>query len=420
MALINVSEILKSGEDLVPWIEETAIKYQWDTLGMLNRVTIKSDMKGFNERRTSEYLKSRRPQELQEDTAIPDTRVIRARKYVVSPQEFGDRYRISDRRVDTDPEDIVAEMLQQLSGNLAELKEANLIKAGLEGFVAGDLGSSSTDYTIDLPIDAQFEFKYKNRTDILYHVIHPFQAREVMKSLVVYAGAEAGTALNFREQAIRGWQVPAFDNLNIFVSNLIPRRVDHKIAVLGDGGTFRLAVMDGDEVGKNITAAITVSTTPATMVGNIKTALEALTFDGNGDWTVTGSAINNITVSYPAGMYVDKTQELRPAIDPDSPSIAEHLKSGYDLVTSPTGPVDTDGEARGFTVQEKAGAYAKSLLFFRPAILLDQRQAPTGHFDTVHQGRTGEWALYEKYGVHAWRPELGMTLTTKCESSLAV
>lgn len=418
MALNGLDVIYASGKDFIPHIEERAIRYTMRNYVMSARVKKVSDMTGWNVRKVSEYLRGRRAQTLAEDTDIPDTKLVRARKAEIEPIEVGDRYRISDRRVSTDLEDILSDTVEALGRAVGDRREADLFTAALAGFRGGAMGSTSTDYSVNLPIDGQFEFRKAARRGQLYHVVHPFQARTVMKDLIAYNGASAQAALEFRDSNIASWTVPAFEGLNIAVSDFLPRKIVNNVPVYGTGGTFRLALLSGDEIGVNVTAAITVSATPATTVANIKAALEALTFSGNGTWTVAGASNAAITVTPPTTLYLDGDSELRVAVDPANPTVVNQ-KSAYDLVTTLTSaPLDKDGAEMGVVVTEKS-ASAKALLFYRDALLLDIRSGLSVFFETVHQGRTGEYSVYETYGIGEWQGELGMTIETKANSAFA-
>lgn len=417
MALNGLSIVFGSGKDFIPHIEMAAIKYTMRNYVMAQRVLTFGDMAGWNIRKVSEYLKYRRAQKLNEDVAIPDSKLVRARKSQIEPEEWGDRYRVSDRRVSTDLEDILSDVIEALGGSLGDQKEARLMNAALSTFIGGSLGSATTDYTIDLPISAQFEFRKRARAGQLFHVVHPFQARTVMQELVKYTGVDAGAALDFRNRAIAGWNIPSFDGLNIAVSDFLPRKIVHKLSIYGDSGTFRLALYDGQTAGVNLTAAIEVSATPATTVSNIKAALEALTFTGNTTWPVTGASNDDITITCP--VYLDGDSELRVAVDMDNPTV-EGEKSAYDLVGDRTGaPLDINGDELGVQIFEKS-ASAKSLLFYRNALVHDVRAGVRAYFELVNQGRTAEYSAYETYGVGGWQPELGMFIETKATSALAV
>lgn len=418
MALNGLAQVFGNGLDLIPHVEMGAIRWTQRMYVMPSRVANFTDMSGWNVRKISEYLKYRRAVELQEDTDIPDTKLARKRKVSVEPEEFGDRYRISDRREDTDLENIVADTIEALGRAIGDRKEQRFFEAALASFRGGTLGSSSTDYSIALPIDAQHEFAHRARRGLIYHVMHPFQAKTVLKDLVQFNGANAGANLDFRNSAISAWKVPGFDGLNIAISDFVPRRVIHNMKVYGTGGTFRLAVKDGRTIGEDVTAAITVSGTTATMQANIKAALEALTFDGNGTWTLSGASNTAIVVTPPATLYLDAESELRVAIDYDDPTL-DGEKSAYDLVTSLSdAPEDVNGDSIGVEVTEKS-ASAKSLLFFRDALIHDIRKPVRANFELVHQGRTAEYAAYETAAIAGWRGELGMFIETKANSAFA-
>lgn len=418
MALNGLSAVFGGGLDLIPHIEMGAIRWTQRNYVMAARVATLNDMTGWNVRKVSEYLKYRRAVELDEDTDIPDTTLARKRKTSIEPEEFGDRYRISDRREDTDLENIIADTIEALGKSIGDRKEQRFFDAALANFRGGTLGSAAVDYSINYPIDGQHEFIHRARSGQLFHVIHPFQAREVLKDLVQFNGTDAGVALAFRESAIKSWSVPGFDNLNIAVSDFVPRNVIHNLDVYGTGGTFRLAIGDGRTIGEDVTAAITVDAVTATMQTNIKTALEALTFDGNGTWTLSGADNLSIVITPPTTLYFDAERELRVAIDYSTPTL-EGEKSAYDLVTGLSGaPEDINGDDLGVVVSEKSGT-AKSLLFYRDALLQDIRKPVKAFFELVHQGRTAEYSAYETTAIDGWRSELGMFIVTKANSAFA-
>ena len=236
--------------------------------------------------------------------------------------------------------------------------------------------------------------------------------------MVAFSGSSAGAPLDFRNAAIRSWTVPGFDNLNIVVGDFVGRNIVSNILVYGTGGTFKLALYDGQRQGVNLTAAITVSATVATMKSNIKAALEALTFTGNGTWTVGGTTLLDMTITPPASLFLDGDSELRVAVDYDNPSLVGE-KSAFDVITGLSGaPVDINGDSMGVVVTEKS-ATAKGLLFQSDSLIHDSRDRIRAHFEVVNQGRTAEYAAYTTYGVKGWRRERGMFVVTKANSAFA-
>lgn len=422
MPLNGLDVVLASGLDFIPHVEENAFHVIRRDFAMPQLVQRMTDMTGYNTRKVSEYLPSRTAQDLTEDTAIPDTRLIRARKNDVSPYEVGDRYRVSDRRADTDLENILADVTEALAYAIGSRLETDLIQTALSGFMGGTIGSTAVDYSVDLPITAMYQFKQAARKLPLVNVVHPFQVAKVLKDLMNY---QVGTNLDYRNEAVQNWKVPTVGNVSIVVSDTLPRKVVHKLAIFGTGGTFRLALGDGQTIGTDVTAAITVSATPATTVANIKAALEALTFTkpvANGTWTVSGATNADITITSPANLYLGADSELRIAVNyvTVASATASTWKSAYDLVTTVTGgPLDQEGVMKGVEIYERS-ATCKSLFFARGALVLDVRKPLKSHFETVNQGRTGEYSMYTTYGTVAWRPEYGMFIETKATSGVAV
>lgn len=426
------------GYKLIPHVEEGALKWALRNYVMASRMLTMTDMSGWNARKISEYLPTRRAKELAEDTAIPSTSSQRARKNTIEPKEVGDRYRITNRRSDTDLENIVADTIMFLGDAIGSKVETDAFSAALSTFRGGTLGDGTGDYSMNYMVQAATLFRQRAKRGQIYHVIHPFQALPVTEALLTYSGAQVN--LSYRDAAaselaaisnMSEYNLPALGGVNLVISERLPRRVVFKLAVLGDGGTFRLQVGDDYTVGENITAAITVSTTAATMVGNIQTALNALDmsgfYSGSGTWTVSGTDIADITVTPPSDLYLEDDMQLRVAVANDETATlsggfieANLQKSAYDLVTNPDGTVtDQDGNSIGVALWERS-ATAKSLMFHREALIFDVRSAVQSHFELVYQGRTAEYSAYMTYGIGKWSPELGMFVHTKANSPVAV
>lgn len=429
MALTGIDYILANGKDLIPHIEEMALKYVFHQYSMASRVRVFNDMQGWNTRKISEYVPSRRAVELDEDTAIPDTTLLRVRKSEIAPKEVGDRYRISDRRASTDLESIVTDTIEALGRAIGDRVESDLFATALSTFVGGTIGDGTADYSLLLPQQASSLFRQRrSRVGQLYHVVHSYQIQPIIQTLLTFTNAQDGqyALQNFNNSAIQELTLPIIGN--IAVADFLPRRVIWKLALYGTGGTFRLQVGDGNTVGEHITSAITASATPATLITNVKSALEALTFTGNGTWTVSGSAVDNMTITPPTTLFLDDFSQLRVAVKYDGDATLDGglltgvplQKSAYDLVTGITGaPTDSLGASLGVVLYERS-ATAKSLVFYRDALAYDLRSPVKAHFETVYQGRTAEYSAYQVYGVDGWSPELGMFIHTKANSPIAV
>jgi len=402
VATTTVAQIL-SGVDLVPHVEQGAYQFAMRRFAMAPRVLTLNDMQGWNTRKVSEYKKVRGAQSLDEATDIPSSQVNRKRLAEVVPLEWGDRYPITDRRQETDPEAILRDTISFLGYSLGVNKEQQLMAEATQTSSSILLyDQSSNNFSINYPIDLQQEFHKKvggqEGAAALYCVIHPFQAREVLKALIDFTGSQANLA--FRERAISGWTVPGFDNMNISVSEWVPRKVSYKVDFgTATGGTFKLEIGTRKEAGVDITASITFSATPATLVSNIDAALNGLT--GQAGWVVSGTDITNITVTAP--IFLDAESEFRLATDVNGDAENHLTGAGAKLVVS-----------------ERTGAIARSPVFQREAIVHDVRHGIRAYQELVNQGRTLEVSAYEVFGVELWRPDRIMQIDTLAESVFAV
>lgn len=395
MAMTTVQQILAAGDDLVPWIESRAFMYAMHNFVMAPRVLTVSDLPGsWNIRKVSEYSRVRMAQALSEGVAIGDNKVNRKRTQTIEPSEWGDRYPVTNRRSGTDPEPILADIVQFLGYSLGRRKEYELFNL-IPSFEAGSLGSSSSAYSMDLSISMQALFAARGFNGQLFHVIHPYQALDVKKDLI---DLSKPASEEFRSRFIRSWDFGGFGGLNITEATLLPRKVKHRLLFNGvpTGGTFRLSVID------LTTASITFSGTPATLAGNIQTALNAL---GIGTFAVAdgGGGITDIEVTPPATLYLDHENELRIAVDADGDS--------YTALTGGTNPT--------LTIQE-ISASARAPFFERESIIHDARQGVQIYREWFPSTRTLDIGGTEVYGVGMWRPERAGYIESDATSPVAV
>ncbi len=408
--------LLANGAQFLPNIQESAVKYVFQKFVMASRVRVMTDLQGdWNARKISEYMPSRPAQELAEDTAIPDTQLLRAKLNEISPRVTGDRYRITERRSGTDPEPIIQDSVEALSYAVGSQVEVDLMNAGRSAFrkTAGSLASELSMITLN-KLAVRFRQVRGADASQLYHVLHPYQVEPIMEKLLTFTEAQGGAAAleNAVSGAVTAFNLPVLGN--IALAPLLPRRVVIGLKIYGTGGTFRLQVGNGYVVGENITSAITVTGTIATDIAAIEAALEALTFDGNGGWTVAGTLYSDITITPPASLFLPDPDQLRPAVKYDEDLHIDggsfdsnHQKSGYDLITGVTGsPEDELGNALGFTIHEKS-ATEEGLSFYRDALIYDVRKAPRPFFEVTMQGRTAEYSLSHTYAAAGWRSYLG-------------
>jgi hypothetical protein len=394
--------------DLTPHIEEAAVRYSLYSTVMSARVRTLTDMAGsWNTRKVSEYLRPNRATKLSEGTLIPDSTIYRARLNSVSPDEWGASYPISKRRMGTDLEDIVSEVVTTLGQSLGLRREKKLFQTA-NGMAdsTNTYNQVANTYSMSYQIALQQEFAKRGLAGSgeLFHVIHPYQAIGVKEALVDLSKA---APVKFRDELIQSWNVGGFGGLNVAESALLPRRVIYKMDFGGTTpGTFKLRIgespTDGTEL---ITGDITFNATEATLATNMETALNLL---GVGTWDVTGADSTDMTVTPPATWFVDAEDELRVPVTSDNNGVKV-----YDSAL-------TGGALSYPVISERVGSTVRSPMFFREALLLDIRDPFTYRTYMDEKYRVLQSFAYETYATSDWRPEYILFVTTKCESPFAV
>lgn len=385
----NLVAVLPS---LTPWIEESAYRFAMYNSVLPARVSVYSDMQGYNTRRVSEYIRNRRAQQLSEAVAIPDTVARRLNIAEVSPQEWGDSYPVSERRVTTDLENVLADIISFLGDSLAMRKEKVLMRTLLSGKTAANTINVSGNYTLNEPIALQQEFMKRAFTrDDTFHLIHPFQALPIKKELIDLTRP----ADNVTRASINRWLMGGGQGTEMVETPTLPRKITYRLVITATSGTFKLRAGELNNGAEAITANITVSTTASTMVTNIKTALDAL---GIGTWTVSGTALTDITVESP--IYVDAEDELQIALKPD-------------------GTPDTALTGGTVVIQEKSARCAAPF-YSRDAIILDLRQPFRYRFEENIKERVLQNYATEVFGAALWRKDRLFFVETNATSPLAV
>jgi hypothetical protein len=392
--LTTVTQILSAQEDLIPWIEERAYRYSTYRYLLAERVLRFNDMQGWNTRKVSEYKRTPGVKELSEGVDIPTNKLVRKRLAELSPKEWGDLYPITNRRSSTDLESVLADTVSFLGDSLGLNREVQLFQTLLSAAASygGSIGGSGVDYALSHAITLQSLFQANRFDGNIFHVIHPYQELVVMKDMVDLSKTAVP---DFRNQFIRQWNFGGFGGLNIAVSALVPRKVVMRIKLAGtvsNGDTFKLSY------GGETTGVITVNTTPATMVTNIQTALDALT--GFGTFSVSGAAIDDIEVTPPDFISGDEFQ-LRLAVDEDGDPII-------------TGMTEDEIDF------EEVSATARAPFFERSAVALDTRQAVQGYTEWHPRARTLDIGATEVYATGAWRGERSFYVESKATSPIAV
>jgi len=378
---------------LTPTIEETAIMYGMYTAVFASRVTLLNDMKGYNIRKVSEYYRGARAVQLTEGTAIPDQVTKRGRTNQLDPIQWGDKYALSDRMIATNLEDISADVIRFLADSLSMRREKSLASLINSLKTASNTISDVANiYNVGKALGLSSEASKRAwQADATYHMIHPYQVQSVRAELADLAKP----ADNVTRSNINRWIMSGGMGTEVVETPLLPRKITYKFGFTATAGTFKLRAGELATGAEAITANITYSATIATLLSNIKTALDALAI---GTWTVTGTVVTDITVVAPH--YVVAEDEL------SFPRLAD-------------GTFDNALTGGVLVIQERSAVCATPF-YSRNAVALDIRE-PFSFSNWVEMNtRTVLSSATEVYAVGEWQDDRILFYETKCNSPFAV
>lgn len=396
----QLSQVYSALLDLIPHVEEPAMQYVMRSRVLPGRVAIYTDMpNSWNVRRISEYLRGRRAVKLSEATAIPDSVIKRVRLAEIEPLEWGDSYPVTERRIGTDPEDILAQVVTVLADSLGTRLEKQLFAQMLTGG-SGVVGSGSADFSLTDPIGLQQEIGKQGWGGAQWYLaVHPFQTISVRETLVDLT--KSGNPA-FRDQFISSWSVGGFGNLVLIEAPLMPRNIVYKLDLGGgaEGDKFKLYMGEAADGDAAVTADITLAANVAGTISAIEAAIADLGGIYASGWEVTGSAANDLTLTPPTTVYVDAEDEVR---------IAEKSDGSLDHDFTNSAPV----------VLERS-ATAKAIMWTPNSTVLDIRKPFTMRAVLEEKSRYIDMFAHNVYGVGDWQGERRFHIHTTASSPLAV
>ena len=437
MTNITLDYLIANNSRLLPHIEERAVRVSHHQTVMLQNSLQLPIMSGWAERATSAYTGIDLATELSENTDIPKANLYRNRLAASKPKEWGLAYELTDRRISSDPENILADVISALGIGLRRRIEELFFKAA-DSFT--NKLSESTNFALRPPTIAtllglatQANHISPGVGDLLF-VAHPYQVYQMYEELVAIGSAVTNKPIQGEAALSNLQQLPNLNNVALAIPNIglitlshnMPRRLQLKIRVHGANGNFRLQVGSGNNIvptsSPSSTTVYNITTTIAVAGMNaarIKAALDAL---NQGTWTVTGTNTGTgFTIVYPTDLFLPDYYQLRVATDtsaPDNISLESNApigyiqKSAYDNVggTDPYSdtPVDINGNNLGISLDE-TGATARMLAYRRNALAFDARTAPKLTADLLKDERVIRYAYYQTFNATGWDVRNGFT-----------
>lgn len=381
MALETTLALITS---LLDPIRMGALMYAQNTFVAPRLVKTFTDRQGFQSRINSIYREAGVTDNLAENQDLTNVEFDREALASLTPKEVGKQFIITDRRIETDYENVLGDAAMDIGYTIGKKVEVDTLAqfANLQGGMVGAVG---TDASMDNLYEARAVLEANAVPGPYVAVLHSYQWLPIFKTFVNMGNA---APLDIRNEAQRNYFITQIADMTIVVSPLVPygstTNEVQTATVSGTptGGTFALTFKGAT------TAALAYNAAAAT----VQAALEALRTIGTGNVTATGSAGGPYTITFVGAL---------------AGANAPLITLSNNLLTGGTAP------SVGI-VQTTAGVgYATGALFNREALALDLRRPLRTEPMRDPSFRRTEINATMVYAVGTWRSDWGIQIKTK-------
>lgn len=336
--------------------------------------------KGFLSRVNSIYRESAAPAALAEMDDMSATQFDREAMALLTPKEIGKQVIMTDRRVDTDNENVVADAVVDIGYTIGKQVEADAMNE-FKSLSGGIVGATGSALTIEKIYEARAVLEAAAVPGPYVAVLHSYQWLNIFKNYVSLSNA---APLDIRNEAQRGYFVAKIADMSFVVSPNVPyvgstnEVQTFTISGTPTGGTYKLKFRGAE------TAALAYNANAAT----IQAALRGLRTINGAYVTVTGTGPYVITFD-------------------GGPFAGQHFTA-----IQVTSQAFTGGTApAGAVVITTPGAgYAVGALFNREAMALDLRRSLRLEPERDASRRWTELNATMVYAVGQWRSDWGVQI----------
>lgn len=387
------NETLYAGQidDLLPLIWESALWYAKANFVVPQYVTRFGNMSGMVPRKVSAYKETSPTDNLGETDDLSTARQVFDRDLLstLTPKEVGHQLLISDRRIETDTENVLADAAMEIGYVMGKKLEKDLLSL-FSSFEGGVVGSPSGSMSLEKIFEARAVFEGRNVPGPYTVVLHPFHYLDIHAALTSMTNA---APLNVRNEAMSSYYVGRIADLSFVVSSLVPQTAVtnevQTVEITGTptGGTFKLSFLgwETSALAHNVSAA------------NMQTALRALP-------SINGA---NVSVSLSSSTYTITFSGTLAGQNVALLVLSDNSLTGG---TTPSATI----------TQATAGVgYATSGIFTRDSLALDMRRNLRIERERDASLRAWELNTSTIYAVGTWRAERGIRLVADATSPTA-
>jgi hypothetical protein len=159
--------------------------------------------------------------EVAETDDVVSQPITRTAKGALTPTEKAASYFITDQRIESDDQDIVADASRELGMGLADAVESSII-ASFDDLTGGTIGAAGTVLTWGHIIAAQTILRNAKAPMPYSAVLHPYQWHNLGKTMTITQGAKQNAPDDLLSQVVDNFWVDTVYGVRFFVSSNIP------------------------------------------------------------------------------------------------------------------------------------------------------------------------------------------------------
>lgn len=364
-------------------IREGALMYAQYNFVAPRIVKTFTDRTGFLDRVNSIYRETNVTDNLAETDDLSPEQFDREAFARLTPKEIGKQFIITDRRLETDDEDVMSDAMVDIGYTIGKKVERDVFSQ-FTSLAGGQVGATGSNATIDMIYEGRAVLEAQAVPGPYLVVLHSYQWLDIFKA---YTSLSNPAPLGVRDEAQRGYFITNMFDMTFVVSPLVPYTASTNevqtatITGTPTGGTFKLSFRGAE------TASIAYNAAAAT----VQSALQALRTIGSGNVTVSGSAGGPYTITFTG-------------------ALAGH---NVPLIVLSTNALTGGTTPTVGIVQTTAGVgYATGAIYNREAIALDLRRGMRIEPDRDPSRRWTELNTTMVYAVGTWRNDWGIRLVS--------
>lgn len=204
---------------LLPDVYEAALMYAQESFIMPNLVTLYTDQSGMQDRNFSEYDTGTVATGLGETTDLTTQAFERALLSTLTPGEIGTQFVVTDRRLDSDDVDLLADLAQHIGYTIFRQIETDLL-GNFASFTGTPVGAVSTRLTWETVYKARAELANAAVPPPYNLVISEYQYYDLATAANL-AGLSAPAPLRIRNDIVSRYYVASVGDIDIYTTSAL-------------------------------------------------------------------------------------------------------------------------------------------------------------------------------------------------------